>query len=705
MVPLSVLTIVDEFLETSSEFVFEDEIDDEISKERFELSEEKRKIDMNRNIRLSKKVGLAGELENEAIPKKAKLESRDEVAGGRSSRQVARNPNIDGEEVTFTKRKRSNSRTSADSSKSRHGSVSKRVRKSSEVQVEATVKEEKIVCTKCKEMFDPSEFRRHNRIEHEFMCDQESCDYFLESDLALTNHKKKVHFIEPNHSYSSNWQMVCEACGKSIQGKAWETHKTTEHPFHCQVDSDPITGCFMRFLSEVQLNLHIKTAHGNVKTIPTKQSQLPEVKIIKIKKEASAKSDKTQNIKTCPAKPPAKCQAPLAIRPGSPMPSENYWVCHKCGDFFDTQARLDKHEVTWGAKHTHPCSESGCASMMCNKAMVLKHLWDAHGKQEKVHYCDVCQDVVDVKSWAAHFKRLHPAECGYQGCGAATVTNRLLWQHMIKKHHYGRLMNGLGEEEAVESEDEEIVDFSNSLDLDVDEIENEVIREEDTKSKGSVESFEFVEQVVEADEGEFIKCKVCELLMKRGKLQVHSAKVHKFKCILGCDLAFTQEHLMYNHCFVEHNNTDQISDKGYLVCPECSEFFEPFLRNSFELHVKNGKHETCLKCEKKFGSSSKEEFNFHCEYAHSTASDIPCPECDLTFTSSDRKMLERHMQKKHVVGGFAEVPTVGSRGARGGKIIGGSIVGSLRREYHGGSKGGMGEGEKKKARTKIYANV
>ena len=65
-----------------------------------------------------------------------------------------------------------------------------------------------------------------------------------------------------------------------------------------------------------------------------------------------AKSDKTQNIKTCPAKSPAKCQAPLAI---SPMPSENYWICHKCGDLFDTQARLDKHEVTWGAKHTHPC--------------------------------------------------------------------------------------------------------------------------------------------------------------------------------------------------------------------------------------------------------------------------------------------------------------------------------------------------------------
>ena len=107
---------------------------------------------------------------------------------------------------------------------------------------------------------------------------------------------------------------------------------------------------------------------------------------------------------------------------------------------------------------------------------------------------------------------------------------------------------------------------------------------------------------------------------------------------------------MYNHCFVEHNNTDQISEKGYLVCPECSEFFEPCLRNSFELHVKNGKHETCLKCEKKFGSSRKEEFNFHCDYAHSTASDIPCPTCDLTFTSSDRKMLERHMQKKHVVG-------------------------------------------------------
>eukprot|EP00092_Neocalanus_flemingeri_P007418 GFUD01008011.1.p1 GENE.GFUD01008011.1~~GFUD01008011.1.p1 ORF type:complete len:2535 (+),score=676.26 GFUD01008011.1:509-8113(+) len=611
---------------------------------------------MNRTLGSSNKVFLE-DLDNRSMAKKSKLETGD-VLTVRSSRQVARDTNLD-TEVAMMKRKRSGSRTSADSSRNRQGSTSKRARKCSGEQAMVQVKEEKIICTKCKETFDPSEFRRHNMLEHEFKCDQDNCDYFLESDLGLINHKKKVHFIEPDHSYSSNWQLVCEACGKSIPVKQWEAHSKTDHQFHCLVDSDPDTGCFMRFLTEVLLNSHIKSAHKYAKVTPPKQNLLPEVKIIpfmpKIKKKASADPAKTEIKFTCAKTTPVKSQKPLALRPGSPMFDENYWMCHMCRDLFESQDKMDNHVKKLGDKHINKCKENGCGNLMCNIALLLKHYWDVHNKQVKVKFCETCKDVVDVKSWAAHSKREHTSKCGYEGCHATTVTNKLLWQHMIKKHDYGRFMNPSKDE--VGSEDEEIVEidstksrFGTSFELDVDEIENDVIREEDTKSKGSVESFEFVEQVVEPDEGDFIKCKVCELLVKRGRLQHHCNKVHKFKCIVGCDLAFTQEHLMYNHCFLEHNNTEHISKKGYLVCPECSEFFEPTLRNSYEIHVKNGKHETCAKCEKKFCSSMKDEFNFHCDYEHSSASDIPCPKCDLTFTSSDKRLLERHLQKNHCVG-------------------------------------------------------
>ena len=155
-----------------------------------------------------------------------------------------------------------------------------------------------------------------------------------------------------------------------------------------------------------------------------------------------------------------------------------------------------------------------------------------------------------------------------------------------------------------------IIEDSNGLD-DVEVIENEVTFENTAKT--AVESNEEVEQGFEVDKekGAFIKCKVCELLVPRRRRQMlaHSKIVHKFKCIDGCGLAFTQERLMYNHCYVEHNNTKHISKKGYQVCPECSEFFLSGLKRSYELHV--GIHLTCKKCELKFGKSKKEEFKFH----------------------------------------------------------------------------------------------
>ena len=106
---------------------------------------------------------------------------------------------------------------------------------------------------------------------------------------------------------------------------------------------------------------------------------------------------------------------------------------------------------------------------------------------------------------------------------------------------------------------------------------------------------------------------------------------------------------MYNHCYVEHNNTKHISKKGYQVCPECSEFFLSGLKRSYDVHVTAGIHLTCKKCELKFGKSKKEEFRFHCDFLHRVDSDIPCGTCDLVF-SSDQKLMERHRNQQHVVG-------------------------------------------------------
>ena len=99
----------------------------------------------------------------------------------------------------------------------------------------------------CKEFFDQSEYRRHSRIEHAFKCDQESCDYHLENQLSLINHKKKVHFIEPSNSYSSNWKLECEACGKSFAKTKIEWHKTLQHPGACAKYN---LDCPLRFVTE-----------------------------------------------------------------------------------------------------------------------------------------------------------------------------------------------------------------------------------------------------------------------------------------------------------------------------------------------------------------------------------------------------------------------------------------------------------------------
>ena len=107
----------------------------------------------------------------------------------------------------------------------------------------------------CKEFFDQSEYRRHSRIEHAFKCDQESCDYHLENQLSLINHKKKVHFIEPSNSYSSNWKLECEACGKSFAKTKIEWHKTLQHPGACAKYN---LDCPLRFVTEAELIWHRK---------------------------------------------------------------------------------------------------------------------------------------------------------------------------------------------------------------------------------------------------------------------------------------------------------------------------------------------------------------------------------------------------------------------------------------------------------------
>jgi len=575
----------------------------------------------------------------------------------------------DAEASSTNTRKRQNSSTS----KSRDGSRGGGKRARSIGTGDSVGVQGKQDCYKCKESFDPSEFRRHVKLDHNVQCDQENCDYLLETNLDLINHKKKVHLIEPTNSYSSNWQQECEACGKAISGKRMKEHLNTPHSFPCQVDP---AACQMRFLTKDDHTRHMKKVHNAV--VSKVQCQTPPVQVIavvpKIKKDARQKpaarkrrisrpdpSTTTPDHTTTapdlstisPDHTKTPNMKPLALRAGSPMPDENYWLCNLCDEAIPTFELFTSHTKK---PHKFPCEQAECSTKLLTMSDMLRHLWTGHGVTKQMKECSQCKEPVDSKSFQQHYKRMHHSQCGYEGCGAMFVQNRNLWQHMIKKHGYGRRMKT--EEETSEDIPEEIPqievveDANINLDeLDVAEIENDVLREEGAGSNASVAIIEEIEQVVEADEGGLIRCKVCGLYYSRDNIVSHSKKFHRWKCVKeDCPLVFTKDDLMYQHCYTEHDDKILAKEKGYFVCPECFEFFAPGLINSYENHVKKGVHLTCDKCEKKFAKCNNDLYKFHCEFAHKAETDAACGECDMAFVITDAKLAESHRKKPHVYG-------------------------------------------------------
>ena len=244
----------------------------------------------------------------------------------------------------------------------------------------------------CKEFFDQSEYRRHSRIEHAFKCDQESCDYHLENQLSLINHKKKVHFIEPSNSYSSNWKLECEACGKSFAKTKIEWHKTLQHPGACAKYN---LDCPLRFVTEAELIRHRKVGHKHSRK--SEKTSYQSDRVVKVELLGSLPHSTLSEGSSFPS--------PRALRPGSPFGQEVYWICYKCGELFTSQLQYNNH-VKKDEKHVFPCEEKGCNYVLTTKAMLLKHTWEIHDKAVKVKHCERCQDVVDTKSWAAHDKNL-----------------------------------------------------------------------------------------------------------------------------------------------------------------------------------------------------------------------------------------------------------------------------------------------------------
>ena len=123
--------------------------------------------------------------------------------------------------------------------------------------------------------------------------------------------QRKINQI--TNFYSSNWQLVCEACCKNILKGNWDIHNTADQDITC---------------------------------------------VSKSKKQI-AKKDSIRVISTPPPT--------MTPSPGSPLPSEQYWVCHTCSQLFSSKLSYKKHMIKKEKKHSFLCVEPWCANVMTSK--------------------------------------------------------------------------------------------------------------------------------------------------------------------------------------------------------------------------------------------------------------------------------------------------------------------------------------------------
>merc|ERR1712059_166260 len=92
-----------------------------------------------------------------------------------------------------------------------------------------------------------------------------------------------------------------------------------------------------------------------------------------------------------------------------------------------------------GEKHDKSCGQ--CSFMFVTNVALIKHNTEKHGVSKGVKNCDRCMEVVDIKSMAGHLKKNHLFDCGVDGCDAVCTSSVAQWEHRIRVHGKGVLMN------------------------------------------------------------------------------------------------------------------------------------------------------------------------------------------------------------------------------------------------------------------------
>ena len=145
---------------------------------------------------------------------------------------------------------------------------------------------------------------------------------------------------------------------------------------------------------------------------------------------------------------------------------------------------------------------------------------------------------------------------------------------------------------------------------------------------------------------ETFKCFICpDTFYKQGEWDEHAKSVHDIKCNLCCETFLTNSDLN-KHIEADHRAISD-ADIPLLECDYCS--FTAKLNRAMKTHVQNTHSFKCSLCECNY--TSKAEFNVHISRIHNKKSQVilkkllACNDCN--FTSSQKKVLDDHVLKKH----------------------------------------------------------
>ena len=150
---------------------------------------------------------------------------------------------------------------------------------------------------------------------------------------------------------------------------------------------------------------------------------------------------------------------------------DQYWRCALCLNIFTSEKKLLAHQEK---PHTFQCQEDeSCKRKFVCFADRLKHHYQGHNVKRQLFSCNMCQELIDLKSKLVHIKRCHEVKCPEENC--PVVSNKVgIWAHRILQHNYGVCMNEPPLHLAVSVVEEEEIEMSDDDDYFMDPMKDQV---------------------------------------------------------------------------------------------------------------------------------------------------------------------------------------------------------------------------------------